>query len=64
MTNLPISLKLPYSLDGIVLNLPGLLAQLPQEAYMTEFVPIATEDTPAPEDTSLPTEENALPSDL
>lgn len=33
-----INVKLPYSMDGVVLNLPGLLAGLPQEAYLTEFV--------------------------
>ena len=37
-----IALKLPYSLDGIVLNLPGLLAGLPEEAYTSEFVSLAT----------------------
>ena len=39
---------LPYDLDGIVINLPGYLAGLPQEAWMSEFVPLATaaeEDT-------------------
>ena len=33
-----IELKLPYSMDGIVINLPGYLEGLPQEAWMTEFV--------------------------
>ena len=36
-------LKLPYSIDGIVINLPAYLAGLPEEAWMSEFVPIATE---------------------
>ena len=34
---------LPRSLDGIVVNLPAFLAGLPEEAWMSEFVPIATE---------------------
>ena len=41
-------IRLPYDLDGIVINLPGYLAGLPQEAWMSEFVPLATaaeEDT-------------------
>ena len=41
-------ITLPYDLDGIVINLPGYLAGLPQEAWMSEFVPLATaaeEDT-------------------
>ena len=39
------SLKLPYNLDGIVVNLPAYLEGLPEEAWMSEFVPIATEST-------------------
>ena len=35
-------MKLPYKLDGVVVNLPGLLANLPQEAIQSEFVPIVT----------------------
>ena len=35
-------LKLPYSIDGIVVNLPAYLAGLPEEAWMSEFVPVAT----------------------
>ncbi len=34
----PVSLKLPYHMDGIVLNLPAMLADLPREIYMTEFI--------------------------
>ena len=37
------SVKVPYGEDGIVLNLPGLLAGLPEDAYTSVFVPIATE---------------------
>ena len=33
-----IRLSLPYSWDGIVVNVPGYLAELPQDAWMTEFV--------------------------
>ena len=38
-------IKLPRKLDGIVVNIPGYLAGLPQEAWMSEFVPIVTEST-------------------
>ena len=38
-----ISLKLPYNMDGIVLNVPALLAGAPEEVYMSEFVSLATE---------------------
>lgn len=34
-----IDLKLPYGMDGIIVNLPALLAGLPEEAWMTEFIP-------------------------
>ncbi len=33
-----IDLTLPYALDGIVVNIPGYLAGLSQDAWMTEFV--------------------------
>ena len=44
-----IDLKLPYSMDGIIVNLPALLAGLPEEAWMTEFIP-----APGPEETEEP----------
>ena len=34
-----LTMNLPYSMDGIVLNLPALLSGLPPEAYLSEFVP-------------------------
>ena len=43
-------MKLPYKLDGVVVNLPGLLANLPQEAIQSEFVPIVTEASSADEE--------------
>ncbi len=39
-----IDLKLPYNVDGIVVNLPALLAGLPEEAWYSEFVPAVTEE--------------------
>ena len=38
-------IKVSYGRDGTVLNLPGMLAELPEEAYTSEFVPVATETT-------------------
>ena len=35
-------IKLPYNLDGIVINLPGFLAGLPEDAWRSEFVSLAT----------------------
>ena len=31
-------------MDGIVINLPALLAELPEEAWFSEFVPAVTEE--------------------
>ena len=39
---IPVTLTLPYNMDGIVINLPAYLAGLPEEAYLSEFVSIAT----------------------
>ena len=35
--------KLPYKLDGVVINIPGYLAGLPEEAYQSEFVSLIPE---------------------
>ena len=34
-----VGLPLPYNMDGIILNLPAMLAGLPQDAYLEEFIP-------------------------
>ena len=41
-----VKLKLPYSLDGIILNLPALLNGAEESVYLDEFIPAA----PAEED--------------
>ncbi len=38
-----VALKLPYNMDGIIVNIPGYLAGLPQEAWMSEFVATPSE---------------------
>ena len=38
-----IAIKLPYSMDGIIVNIPGYMAGLPQGAWMSEFVSTPTE---------------------
>ena len=39
-------------MDGVIINLPGFLAGLPEEAYLTEFIPspdeITADDTDVP----------------
>lgn len=44
------TVKVPYKEDGIVLNLPGMIAGLPEEAYTTVFVPMVTEEENAEEE--------------
>ena len=51
-----VKISLPYGWDGIVVNVPGYLAGLPQEAWMTEF--IAEPEPVAPEDEDTPTEDD------
>lgn len=58
----PLQIKLPYHLDGIVINLPAFLAGLPQEVYQSEFVPQATETSPEEEEVVLTDE--VLPGDV
>lgn len=43
------SVKLPYSMDGVIINLPGLIEGLPQEAYIEEFIS-TTPDEPVEEE--------------
>ncbi len=38
-------IKLPRTIDGIVVNLPGYLAGLPEDAWMSEFVPMVPESS-------------------
>lgn len=38
-SKIQVGLPLPYSMDGIILNLPAMLAGLPQDAYLAEFIP-------------------------
>ena len=59
-----ISMKLPYGVDGIVINLPAYLAGLPEDAWFSEFVPQA--ETEPADDEPLPGEgdEFGLEGDL
>ena len=57
-----VGLKLPYRMDGVVLNLPAMLAGLPEEAYLSEFV-IEVPDTGAT-DEEIVTDEFDMGGDL
>lgn len=39
-----VSMGVPYNMDGIIINLPALMAGQPEEAYMSEFVIVAPEE--------------------
>ena len=53
------SLKLPYSKDAVVINMPALIAGAPVEVYQSDFVSLATEVTSA-EDEEIVTDEFTL----
>ncbi|MBQ8160636.1 MAG: hypothetical protein IJ083_07765 [Clostridia bacterium] len=53
-----VAIDLPYSLDGIVVNLPGYLAGRSQDEWMSEFVPVASSTTE--EDEEIITDEFGL----
>lgn len=55
-----ITLRLPQNMDGIIINLPALLAGLPEEAYQSQFIVAPVE--PAPEDDEIVTEDFILPA--
>ena len=39
------TIPLPYGMDGPIINLPAYLAGLPEEAYLSEFIPVITEES-------------------
>ena len=50
-------IPIPKKMDGVIINIPGYLAGLPEEAYLTEFVPVATEE---PDDSETPSGDDSL----
>lgn len=44
------TISLPQNMDGIIINLPAYLAGLPEEDYMSEFIPAP--ETEVPEETT------------
>ena len=57
-TEVTVKLSLPYGWDGIVVNVPGYLAGLPKEAWMTQFVsepePVNPEEEETPGEDEIP----------
>lgn len=42
--SLSVDLSLPYGMDNPIINLPALLANLPKEAWLDEFIPAPTKE--------------------
>ena len=53
-----VSLKLPYNMDGIIINVPGIWRSCPQDAWMSEFVSTPTEAEM--QDEEIPSEEDEI----
>ena len=51
-------IPVPKNMDGVIINIPGYLAGLPQEAYLTEFIPAVTEE---PEEDPAVGEDDLIP---
>ena len=56
-----VSLKIPYNMDGIIINLPALLDGAPEDVYMEEFIPAPVEEEE--EEEEIVTDEFAMPSE-
>ena len=54
-----VSLKIPYHMDGVILNLPALLGGAPEEVYMQEFIQTAPAEEE--EDEAIVTDEFEMP---
>ena len=33
-----VNMSIPYNMDGITINVPALMAGMPEEAYLSEFI--------------------------
>lgn len=56
-----VTLKLPYNMDGIILNLPAMLGGASEDVYLEEFIPAPVEEEET-EDVIV-TDEFAMPTD-
>ena len=57
-----VSVPLPYNMDGIIINLSAYLEGLPEEAYLTEFVPAVVPSTE--EDEEVVTRDDMMMGDI
>lgn len=56
-----VSMKLPYNLDGIILNIPAMLNGADESVYLSEFIPTPVEEDE--EDEPIVTDEFEMPAD-
>ena len=54
-----VSLQLPYNMDGIILNIPAILAGAGEDVYMEEFIPAP--DTSLDDEEVIVTDEFEMP---
>lgn len=47
-----VNISLPYSMDNIIINMPAYMAGLPEEAWLTEFIPTPSAEEEEDEDLS------------
>ena len=45
-----VQMPLPYNMDGVIINIPALLAGFPEEVYLSEFIPVPSESEEADEE--------------
>ena len=56
-----VTMKVPYNMDGIIVNLPALLNGAAEDVYMEEFIPAAVEEESDAD--VVVTDEFAMPTD-
>ena len=50
------NIPVPRKMDNVIINLPGFLAGLPEEAYLSEFIPSPDEETA--DETDVPSDDD------
>lgn len=53
ITTSSVSMSLPYHMDGVVVNVPALMNGLPEDVWLSEFVPAVPETTDEDEEINI-----------
>ena len=56
------NIPIPRKMDNVIINLPGFMAGLPEEAYLSEFIP--TSDETSADDSDVPTGDDFSMDDM